>query len=380
MLSQGVSRQAKSYDMIGKSQSMLEINELIKTIAPTKATVLIEGESGTGKELIARAIHYRSNRKDRPFVAVNCPAVADNLWESEIFGHEKGAFTGAIATKKGRLEMADQGTFFLDEVSETPLALQVKLLRVLQEMEFERVGGTRAIQVNVRVVAAANKNLKEGLEGGWFRLDLFYRLNVFKIHLPPLRDRKEDIPPLVEYFAKKYARENRKTLSGISNHACEALMDYLFPGNIRELENIMERAVILSKDGNITLQDLPEELSCGGVNEADPRLNVKSGEVLKALKGVTIPNNGGAPTPWHSLLKCTTIEAIHEFLIKTNQKQFSRNEFSSFLTDKAMSDRNKYGTAGKYLSILKKNHICVHNGEKANKSGYRLSDVFCRNA
>jgi two-component system NtrC family response regulator len=277
---------------------MLRIYELIRTVAPTKATVLIVGESGTGKELIARAIHHQSPRKDKPFVAVNSSAVAENLWESEMFGHEKGAFTGAITVKKGRFEMADKGTLFLDEVSEMPVALQVKLLRVLQEMEFERVGGTRTIKVDVRFIAAANKDLKQGILEGWFREDLYYRLNVINIQSSPLRDHKEDIAPLVDHFVGRYARENQKDLVGISNGALEVLMNYSFPGNIRELENMIERAVILTNEKEIIVRDLPAEVSAGWISDGkgESYCGGKSDNLLRSLKEIII--GGGAMAPY----------------------------------------------------------------------------------
>ena len=377
MLSQGIAKQPYS-NIVGRADTMLEIYDLIEIVAPTRATVLIVGETGTGKELVARAIHYHSHRKDKPFIGVNCSAMPDNLWESEMFGHEKGAFTGATATRRGRFELADKGTLFLDEVSEMSMALQVKLLRVLQEMEFERVGGTRTIKVDVRFIAAANRDLREGVQEGWFREDLFYRLNVINVHVPPLREHQDDIPSLVEHFVTKYARENGKTVSGISNNALVALMNYSFPGNIRELENIIERAVILTKEAKITIDNLPEELLNGsGSERADVSCcNVKRDYLLSVLKRATISDNGGPPRVWHRTLKSVTIENVHEFLLKTNKRPFSRLELAKFLSYKAKSDRNKYGTAGKYLSILKKNHICVHNGKKANQSRYRLSEVF----
>jgi len=263
-----------------------------------------------------------------------------------------------------------------------PAALQVKLLRVLQEMAFERVGGTRTIKVDVRFIAAANNDLKEGVRQGWFRADLFYRLNVIKIQLPPLRDHKNDIPPLIDHFMAKYSRENKKDMVRISNEALEVLMDHSFPGNIRELENIIERAVILTKEKEITIQDLPEELTGGPgpVRQDDSYCSVKKDALLETLKRATIFDNGGRAKQWHSTLKCITIETIHEFLLKTNKRPFSRLEFAGFLSYKVKSNRNKYGTAGKYLLILKKNHICVHNEKKANQSRYRLSEVFMTDA
>jgi len=362
--------------MVGATEPMSRIYELIRTVAPTKAPVVIVGESGTGKELTARAIHDHSSRKDKPFVAVNCSATAPNLWESEMFGHERGAFTGAVATKKGRFERAHQGTLLLDEISEMPPSLQVKLLRVLQEMEFERVGGTRTIKADVRLIAATNRDLRKGVQQGWFREDLFFRLNVITMKVPPLRDRKEDIPPLIDHFLAKYVRETGKDVQGISCEAMEALTDYAFPGNVRELENIIQRAVILAKGTKITLRDLPEDLSKGLTEEGDGSSVVRADDLLKALERATVCNNGGPPKLWHQTLKSISLETIFEFLLKTNARQFSRNEFAAFLTHQAKPDRNKYGTAGKYLSILKKNRICVHNSKKANQSRYRLSDAF----
>lgn len=376
MLSQKVAKLPHFYNIVGRSKSMLKVYELIETVAPTKATVLIVGETGTGKELVARAIHHHGRRKDRPFIAVNCSAMADSLWESEMFGHEQGAFTGAVAMKKGRFELADRGTLFLDELSEMSPALQVKLLRALQEMEFERVGGTRAIRVDVRFIAAANRDLKQGLQEGWFREDLFYRVNVIKIQVPPLRDHREDIPSLVDHFVAKFSRENDKPIKGLSSKALEALTGYSFPGNIRELENILERAVILAKEREITLRDLPEELSGGSGREGDDNGRVKSEALLRMLKRATVPDNGRPARPWHHTLRCITIDTIHEFLLETNKRPFSRLEFAKFLGYKTGSNGNKYGTAGKYLSVLKENRICVHNDKKANQSRYKLSEDF----
>ncbi len=378
MLPQEVIKGCQFRNIVGRSEPMLKIYELIDMVAFTKATVLILGESGTGKELIARAIHHHSPRKDKPFVAVNCSATAHNLWESEMFGHERGAFTGAIATKKGRFEWAHEGTLFLDEVSVMPPELQVKLLRVLQEMEFERVGGTRTIKVDARIIAATNRDLKKGVQEGWFREDLFFRLNVITMQILPLRERKEDIPPLIDHFLAKYTHETGKEIRKISYEAIEALMNYSFRGNIRELENIIQRAVIVAKGSEINARDLPEELSSrsGSGRGDDSYRNVKNNNLLNALKRATISNDGGPLRLWHRTLQSITIETIHEFLLKNNRRPFSRLEFAKFLSYKAKSDRNKYGTAGKYLSVLKKNRICVHNEKKANQSRYTLSEVF----
>jgi two-component system NtrC family response regulator len=247
-------------NIIGKSKPMREIFGLVQKIASTKATALITGESGSGKELIARAIHHNSPRRNEPFVAVSCAALTETLLESELFGHEKGAFTGAIAMKKGRFELADGGTLFLDEIGEIPAPVQVKLLRVLEEMTFERVGGTRAIEVDIRLVTATNKDLSEEVEGGRFREDLYFRLNVVHISLPPLRDRSEDIPLLATHFVQKYVRETNREEMTISPEAMRFLCNHRWPGNVREFENAIERAVLLSGDDEITLEDLPKEL------------------------------------------------------------------------------------------------------------------------
>ena len=239
---------------------MQRVYHFIKKVAPTDATVLISGESGTGKELAARAMHRNSNRAQKPFMAVNCAALNEALLESELFGHERGSFTGAFAQKKGRLEIADGGTVFLDEIGELTPPLQVKLLRVLQERQFERVGGTLTLNVDLRVIAATNKNLEEAIETGEFRQDLYYRLNVVSLEMPPLRERREDIMLLANYFADKYgARCNRK-LKGFSAEARTCLSAYDWPGNVRELENTIERAVVLGTTEWIIPEDLPEVL------------------------------------------------------------------------------------------------------------------------
>jgi len=235
-------------EIIGKSNSINRVLEMVKNVSPTTATVLITGESGTGKELIARAIHKNSPRKNSPFVVVNCAAFSLNLLESELFGHEKGSFTGAIVKRIGRFEMANGGTIFLDEIGEMDLAIQIKLLRVLQEREFERVGSSRSIKVDVRILSATNKDLKKEVEEKRFREDLFYRLNVFSVDVPPLRERKEDIPLIVEHLIAKYNKILNKKVEKVSLEAMELLLDYDYPGNIRELENIIERSMIMARD------------------------------------------------------------------------------------------------------------------------------------
>ncbi len=245
--------------MVGKNQRMLQIYELIEKVAPTPASVLISGESGTGKELVAKAIHLNSPREAFPFIPVNCAALAENLLESELFGHEKGAFTGAVGMRKGRFELADQGTIFLDEVGEIPLALQAKLLRVLQEKSFERVGGSKTLNVDVRIISASNKDLKEEVVMGRFREDLFYRLNVIHVYLPSLRERMDDMPLLVAFFIQKFAERLGKKDLRISHEAVKLLMTLPWEGNIRELENTIERSAILCDDNCIQPGDVQPE-------------------------------------------------------------------------------------------------------------------------
>jgi len=248
-------------NIIGQSPKMTALYDLLEKVSPTKTNILVAGESGTGKELVAKAIHYNSPRKEKPFVTLNCGAIPESLIESELFGHMKGAFTDAIATKKGLFEVADEGTIFLDEISELPLLMQVKLLRVLQDKEFKRVGGTEDIRVDVRIISATNKDLEEAVKEKRFREDLFYRLNVIQIKLPPLRDRKEDIQILANHFLKKYSEELTKSILRISPEAHQILLNYDYPGNVRELQNIIERAVALESSQELSLNNLSSYLS-----------------------------------------------------------------------------------------------------------------------
>ncbi len=245
--------------IIGSSEPMLKIYDTIKRVAPTTTTVLISGETGTGKDLIAYAIHRNSPRRDNPFVKINCAAIAENLIESELFGYEKGAFTGAVSTKPGRFELADKGTLFLDEVGEIPKDMQVKLLTVIQDHEFERVGGLRTIKVDVRLIAATNRNLLQDVKDGRFREDLYYRLNVFPTHLPPLRERREDILPLTDYFIEKFNGKLDRQVKHIDSRVQDVLVNYDWPGNIRELENFIERIVLMAGGDTITFEDIPPE-------------------------------------------------------------------------------------------------------------------------
>ncbi|CCQ91807.1 Transcriptional regulatory protein pilR [Nitrospina gracilis 3/211] len=258
-------------NIIGKSEGMRQVFDYINKVANSNATVLIGGESGTGKELVAKALHFNSNRKNYPFISINCGAMPENLLESELFGHEKGAFTSADSTKIGLMEAANKGTFFLDEISEAPLSIQVKLLRVLQEKEFTRVGGTKPIKVDLRIIAASNRDLAQAVKDKEFREDLYYRLKVIHIQIPPLRQRKEDISLLVHHFITKYCEEyqGEKKLKSISPEAIKVLENYDWPGNVRELENVLERAVVLESQDTIQVDSLPEELMGAKTSVAD---------------------------------------------------------------------------------------------------------------
>ena len=247
-------------NMVYGSPGMEEVMGLVARVAPSQATVLIRGESGTGKELVANAIYYASGRSGKPMVKVSCSAIPETLLESELFGHEKGAYTGAAQRRIGRFEEADRGTIFLDEIGDLSPSIQVKLLRILQEKEFQRLGSNLTLRTDVRVLAATHRNLEEAIKKGQFREDLYYRLNVISIHLPPLRERREDIPLLIDYFLKKYSEENQKKVSDISKEARDLLLRYPYPGNVRELENLVERAVVLCRGEVITTQDLPFHL------------------------------------------------------------------------------------------------------------------------
>jgi len=259
-LRQKLQKRYRINNIIGHSGRMEEVYEMINQVADSNANVLIRGESGTGKELVAHAIHFNSPRASRPFVKINCAAVPENLLESELFGHEKGAFTGAVSSKEGRFEWADKGTLFLDEIGDIPLSVQVKLLRVIQTKEFERVGGRKTVQVNVRLVAATHRNLEQEVKEGRFREDLYWRINVFPIYLPPLRERKDDIVLLADHFLEKYSREYNKEVKRLSTPAIDLLMSYHWPGNVRELENCMERAVLVCRSSVIRAEHLPPSL------------------------------------------------------------------------------------------------------------------------
>jgi len=264
----------KFQNMIGKSKVMKEIFDLVQSVARARSTVMITGDSGVGKELVARALHYCSGRAEGPFVKLNCAALPEALVEAELFGYEKGAFTDAKRSHRGRFELAHQGTLLFDEISEMPLNLQAKLLRVLQEREFEKIGSTSTISVDVRVIATSNQNLKEYVRKERFREDLFYRLHVIPIHIPPLNERSEDIPLLVEHFVDKYNRENEKSVKGVDQRALKLLMGYRWPGNVRELENMIERAIVTTRSDILTDADFPVDLAVDGIESVESGLNI----------------------------------------------------------------------------------------------------------
>ena len=275
-------------NIIGHSPAMKKLFETMALVAPSEATVIIVGESGTGKELIANAIHQNSPRKDFPFIKVNCAALPETLLESELFGHEKGAFTGAIARKQGRFQLAHNSSIFLDEIAEMAPATQAKILRVLQEREFEPVGGTQTIKVDTRVIVATNKNLEKEIQEGRFREDLYYRLNVITVEVPPLRRRREDIPLLADFFLKHYAEKNRRLIKGFTPRATDLLMRYDWPGNVRELENIIERAVIMARGEMITPLEFPFDLQDLDVELKESRIDLTPGRSLKEVEKVLI--------------------------------------------------------------------------------------------
>jgi DNA-binding NtrC family response regulator len=319
-------------NIVAQSAKMQEVLAVVERVAPTNSTVLLGGESGVGKDMIARAIHQHSRRASGPFIKINCTAIPENLLESELFGYEKGAFTGAMTAKPGKFELADKGSIFLDEIGDVPGAIQAKLLRVLQEREFERLGGTKTLKVDVRVLAATNQDLRAALEQGTFREDLYYRLNVVPISIPPLREHKEDIPYLVDHFLARYARESAKPITGITPAAMKMLMDFYWPGNIRELENIIERAVALSTG---TMLDV-----------ADIRLDVGPGGAAVVGAGISAGDASGPFLPPGMTLEQYEDEIIKEALRRANGNKsqaarllgLSRNAFRYRLSKLGVPD------------------------------------------
>jgi len=289
-------------EIIYKSAAMAEVLNIVARVSDSQAAVLIHGESGTGKELIARAIHQASARRNKPFVAINCAAIPETLFESEIFGHEKGAFTGATERNRGRLEAAEGGTLFLDEVADIPLNFQVKLLRVLQDKEYQRLGSAQTLRADVRIVSATNKNIQQLIDEGKFRTDLFFRLNVIPLQIPPLRERREDIVPLVKHFITKHARLNNRPIENISAEGMNLLMRYDYPGNVRELENIIERAVILARETTLTTTDLPLQTNSQPAVSLSRSLNEQVEELERELIRKALQQTGNVQTRAAELL------------------------------------------------------------------------------
>jgi transcriptional regulator with GAF, ATPase, and Fis domain len=315
-LREEIDRRSMFEELVGESPALRRVLANISKVAPTDSSVLITGETGTGKELVARAIHKRSPRASRPFVGVNCAAVPAALIASELFGHERGAFTGATEKRVGRFELADGGTLFLDEVGDLPADTQVALLRVLQEREFERVGGTRPIRVNVRVIAATNRDLESAIAEKTFRADLFYRLNVFPLEVPSLRERQEDIPLLVEYFVDRFGKRAGKPIRGIGRKALELLKAYAWPGNIRELQNVIERAVIISDTGTLTVD--PRWLSSSRLPSPSPTQTLVAHE-KETIEAALAASKGRVSGPFGAALKLGVPASTLETKIKALQ-------------------------------------------------------------
>jgi transcriptional regulator with GAF, ATPase, and Fis domain len=316
-------------EIVGSSPALQAVLSQVAKVAPTDSTVLITGETGTGKELIARAIHKRSPRSARAFVSVNCAAIPQDLIASELFGHEKGAFTGAIQRRLGRFEAADGGTIFLDEVGELPAETQVALLRVLQEREFQRVGGNESLRTNVRVVAATNRKLEAAIANGEFREDLFYRLNVFPLVVPPLRERKEDIPLLVQYFVDRYATKAGKRITGISRRSLELLQVYTWPGNIRELQNVIERSVIVSESEDLSVDESWLGQRSAGSESSAQRLSEKlASHEREMIEEALAASNGRVSGPLGAATKLGIPQSTLDSKIKTlriNKHQFRKS-------------------------------------------------------
>lgn len=326
------SRKNKS-KLIGKSPQMQKVMELIQQVASTRASVLITGESGVGKELVADAIHEYSQRQDKPFIKVHCAALSESLLESELFGHEKGAFTGANTMRKGRFELSDGGSIFLDEIGEINQSVQIKILRVLQEREFERVGGSQPLSIDTRIVAATNRDLKQEIADGNFREDLYYRLNVVNIHIPPLRERKDDVQILASSFLKEFSEENGKQIEGIDNKAAMALYNYSWPGNIRELRNCIESAVVMCRGHFIQIQDLPPDISASADDESSIRIPMGTtmAEAEKLIIRSTLNYTQGNKSRCAEVLgigRKTLHRKIHDFGMEDEFLKSSKQEAS----------------------------------------------------
>lgn len=364
--------------VMGQSRAMRHLCALIDKIAKSDVDVLITGETGTGKELVARAIHDLSPRNRGPFIAVNCAALPENLVESELFGYEKGAFSGALVAKAGKFEGAQGGTIVLDEIGDMPLLAQAKMLRVLQERELERLGATRPVKLEVRVIAATNKDLETAVREGSFRQDLLYRLKVMSLAVPPLRERPEDIPCLVDHFLAEYRKRNPSGARSISWHALNALNRYDYPGNVRELRNVIQHACTLAQPGQIEMEHLPPQVRKRPVTIAPfSARSPYEDNLMRALRSITIIRKQGKVKPWYSTMRFP-IERIHQFLAATGGNEFSRAQFAIYLMERGLTSAHTDVTAGRYLKKLVAYGVLVHNGKKANRVRYRLSEESLR--
>ena len=364
--------------VMGQSRVMRDLCALTLKVARSNVGVLITGETGTGKELVARAIHDLSARNRGPFIAINCAAFPENLFESELFGYEKGAFSGAWVAKAGRFELAQGGTILLDEIGDMPLSAQGKTLRVLEERELERLGGTRLIKLDVRVIAATNRDLQMAVCKCSFREDLLFRLKVMTLALPPLRERPEDIPYLVDHFLAAYSKSNPPGAQAISRQALDSLMTYGFPGNVRELRNVIQYACTLAQPGQIEIEHLPDEVCNHRASVAPfPGQRIYENKLIYALRSITIFRKQGRAEPWYSNMR-SSMERIHQFMMATGGNEFSRSQFADYLREHGRRSTNKYATAGRYLKTLVENEILVHNGKKANQARFRLTAEFLR--
>lgn len=366
--------------LVGVSKAIMGVRDSIRKVAPHNINLLITGETGTGKEVAARVVHRSSLRSDGPFVAVNCPATPEQLAESELFGHEKGAFTGAADQKLGKFEMAQRGTILLDEIADLPLPVQAKTLRVLQERQLERIGGTKTIPLDIRVISATSKDLDEAVRKGSFRLDLLYRLKARVLNIPPLRERPEDVPVLVEHFLDKFSGLSPSNAPRISRQAIDFLMGYSFPGNVRELESIIQSGVIEAGADQIDLQHLPSWLFDGG-SAAPPGTagRVREIDLLRALKAITLYRRRGTVELWYTTIRSVRLEGIQTFLVGTGGREFSRCRFADELRDYRRGFIRRDATAGRYLKMLVAAGILAHNGQRANRVRYRLEPKFLSN-
>lgn len=370
------------FGLIGGSAALEGVWRQIERFGPKEITVLITGQSGTGKEVVARALHRISPRSNKPFVPLNCGALPDTLIDSELFGHVRGAFTGAMSNRAGAFETANGGTLCFDEIGEMSLWAQVKLLRVLQEKEVVRLGECVARKVDCRVVAATNKDLERAVQNGLFREDLWYRLNVVTIHVPPLKERAGDIPLLARHFLEKHFRKLKEKGEDVStpeigDEAMEALTRHSFPGNVRELENAVLHAMISAWGGKIGLEDLPPNIRNGFPQKLLPAAGpVFETGLLAKLEALAVP---GSRKPWRETLRSATMEEIHRFLVKRGALWFSRREFAEYLKTCRNTPQSKYAASGLYIKMLETHGILERNGEQTSKRRFTLSRKFLAN-